>query len=106
MNIVIFDTETVGVKTQSLLNVGYKICDVNIQNATAETLIERNYLVTDLINNRSLMLNDMFVGAEKYEKMEAEKKRLKAEMNKLLAEKDNLISDFEAQNYISSVKTH
>jgi hypothetical protein len=38
--------------------------------------------------------------------MEAEKKRLKAEMNKLLAEKDNLISDFEVQNYISSVKIH
>lgn len=69
MNIVVFDTETVGMKTQSLLNIGYKICDVNIQNATAETLIERNYLVTDLINNRSFMLNDMFVGAEKYEKM-------------------------------------
>lgn len=69
MNIVIFDTETVGVKSQSLLNVGYKIADVNIQNATAETLIERNYLVTDLINNKPLMVNDMFVGVEKYEKM-------------------------------------
>jgi hypothetical protein len=69
MNIIVFDTETVGMKSQSLLNIGYKICDVNIQNATAETLIERNYLVTDLINNRPLMINDMFVGAEKYEKM-------------------------------------
>ena len=68
MNIIIFDTETVGMKTQSLLNVGYKIVDVNIQNATAETLIERNYLVTDLINNKALMINDAFVGADKYEK--------------------------------------
>lgn len=71
MNIIVFDTETVGMKSQSLLNIGYKICDVNIQTATAETLIERNYLVTDLINNKPLMLNDMFVGAEKYEKMVA-----------------------------------
>lgn len=69
MNIIVFDTETVGMKSQSLLNIGYKICDVNIQNATATTLIERNYLVADLINNRALMINDMFVGAEKYEKM-------------------------------------
>ena len=36
--------------------------------------------------------------AEKYEKMETERQRLKAEMNKLLGEKDNLIADFEAGN--------
>lgn len=71
MKIVVFDTETVGVHTQSLLNVGYKICDINIQNATAETLIERNYLVRELIDNTPLMINDMFVGAEKYAKMVA-----------------------------------
>jgi type I restriction enzyme M protein len=63
----------------------------------------------DFLNNLQIPIipaEEQLRIAEKYEKMEAEKKRLKAEMNKLLAEKDNLISDFEAQNYICSVKTH
>ena len=63
----------------------------------------------ELLNNLQIPIipaEEQLKIAEKYQRMEAEKKRLKAEMNKLLAEKDNLISDFEAQNYISSVKTH
>lgn len=63
----------------------------------------------DFLNNLQIPIipaEEQLRIAEKYEKMEAEKKRLKAEMNKLLTEKDNLISDFEAQNYICSVKTH
>lgn len=63
----------------------------------------------DFLNNLQIPIipaEEQLRIAEKYEKMEAEKKRLKAEMNKLLTEKDNLISDFEVQNYIDSVKTH
>ena len=68
MNIIIFDTETIGKVSQDLLNVGYKIIDLNIQNATYKTLVERDYVVTDLINNEIYCLNDDFVGAAKYVK--------------------------------------
>ena len=75
-------------------------------SANAKALLS---IKADFLNNLQIPIipaEEQLRIAEKYEKMEAEKKRLKAEMNKLLAEKDNLISDFEAQNYISSVKTH
>ena len=68
MNVVVFDTETAGVKTQTLLNVGYRVIDINIQKGTADTLISRDYLVSDIINNKMFMINDMFVGEEKYTK--------------------------------------
>ena len=68
MNILIFDTETIGKVSQDLLNVGYKIIDLNIQNGAFKTLCERDYLVSKLFNNTIYMLNDDFVGAEKYEK--------------------------------------
>ena len=63
----------------------------------------------ELLNNLQIPIipaEEQLKIAEKYQRMEAEKKRLQVEMNKLQAEQDNLISDFEAQNYISSVKTH
>ena len=66
MNILVFDTETVGVITQDLLNVGYKIIDLNPATSESTTLVKRDYLVADLYNNTPLMINDMFVGAEKY----------------------------------------
>ena len=66
MNIIVFDTETVGVKTQSLLNVGYKIVDINPSTAECRELCKRDYIVRDLYKNEMLMLNDMFVGEEKY----------------------------------------
>lgn len=66
MNILVFDTETVGVITQDLLNVGYKIIDLNPATSETTTLVKRDYLVADLYNNTPLMINDMFVGAEKY----------------------------------------
>ncbi len=68
MNIIVFDTETAGCKTQTLLNVGYKILDLNIQKGEAHTLVARDYLITEVINNELFMLNDMFVGEEKYKK--------------------------------------
>ena len=68
MNICIFDTETVGKVSQDLLNVGYKIIDLNIQQGTYKVLQERDYLVGKLFNNTIYMLNDDFVGAEKYAK--------------------------------------
>ena len=71
MKCIIFDTETVGVITQDLLNVGYKIVDLNPATGEYNTLVKRDYIVADLINNVPLMLNDMFVGAEKYGKLVA-----------------------------------
>lgn len=66
MNIMIFDTETIGKVNQDLLNIGYKIIDLNVQQATFKTLVQRDYLVNDLINNTIYCLNDDFVGAHKY----------------------------------------
>lgn len=69
MKAIIFDTETAGMSTQTLLNIGYKIVDINIQQGSATTIEARDYLVTEVINNKLFMLNDAFVGAEKYEKL-------------------------------------
>ncbi len=67
MTAIVFDTETVGIKTQTLLNVGYKIVDINPSTAeVTKTYVNRDYIVRDLINNEMLMLNDAFVGAEKW----------------------------------------
>ena len=52
MNVIIFDTETIGKVSQDLLNVGYKIIDIDIQQALYLMLNERDYLVNDLINNK------------------------------------------------------
>ena len=66
MRVIVFDTETIGKVSQDLLNVGYRIIDIDIQNGTYTLLCERDYLVRDLINNTIYCLNDDFVGAEKY----------------------------------------
>lgn len=68
MNVLIFDTETAGAYTQTLLNVGYKIVDIDIRRGTYKTLIERDYLIREVYQSELFMLNDMFVGKEKYEK--------------------------------------
>lgn len=68
MNIIVFDTETAGMITQSLLNVGYEVIDLNIQKGTYETLIRRDYLVSEVFNCELFMLNDSFVGKAKYDK--------------------------------------
>lgn len=66
MNIIVFDTETIGKVSQDLLNVGYKIVDLNIQTGDYKVLCERDYLITSLINNRIYCINDDFVGETKY----------------------------------------
>lgn len=66
MRIIIFDTETIGKVSQDLINIGYKIVDLHIQDATYTTLCERDYLITRLINNEVYCINDDFVGASKY----------------------------------------
>lgn len=70
MNVIVFDTETVGVQTQSLLNVGYTIVDLDLQTANINKVyVSRDYLIRNHFENEMLMLNDMFVGAEKWELM-------------------------------------
>ena len=66
MNIIIFDTETIGKVSQDLLNVGYKVIDLNIQTGEYKVLCERDYVVTSLINNKVYCINDDFVGETKY----------------------------------------
>lgn len=66
MRVMIFDTETIGKVTQSLLNVGYRIVDINVATGEEKVLCERDYLNKDLYNNHMLMINDDFVGLAKY----------------------------------------
>ena len=68
MNIIVFDTETVGLKTQSLLDIGYRIIDLNLTTLEYTEVINRSYLRRDLYNNRLWMLNDSLVGEEKLTK--------------------------------------
>lgn len=68
MKIIIFDTETIGKVNQDLINVGWKVIDLNVQQATYKTIVERDYIITSLINNKVYCLNDDFVGQEKYDK--------------------------------------
>jgi hypothetical protein len=65
MNIIVFDTETAGVKTQSLLNVGYMIVDLDLTTFTYKTKVKRDYILRDVYRNTMWMRNDMFVGDEK-----------------------------------------
>ena len=65
MNIIVFDTETAGVKTQSLLNVGYTIVNLNLKDFSFRTLVKRDYLMRDVYNNYMWLVNDMFVGEAK-----------------------------------------
>ena len=65
MNIIVFDTETAGVKTQSLLNVGYMIVDLDIRTFDYKVKVKRDYMMRDVYNNIMWLRNDMFVGDDK-----------------------------------------
>lgn len=66
MNVIIFDTETIGARTQDLLNIGYKIVDMNPSTGEYIDLCNRDYLVRKLFKNEPLMMNDFFMNEEKY----------------------------------------
>ena len=65
MNIIVFDTETAGVRTQSLLNVGYMIVDLDLTTFTYRTKVKRDYIMRGVFRNTMWMRNDMFVGDSK-----------------------------------------
>lgn len=50
MNIIVFDTETLGMKSQDLLNVGYRILDLNLITAEVKVLCERDMIDYNLFN--------------------------------------------------------
>lgn len=70
MNIIVFDTETAGCCTQTLLNIGYCIADVDLTTFKYRILKGRDYLVGKHYKNRLWLLNDMFVKAEKLAKFD------------------------------------
>ena len=84
MNIIIFDTETLGFKSQDLLNVGYRIIDLDIFSKSYQVLCERDMLdmnlyraVKKLINHKGCleedienMLANQFLPQDKYETYE------------------------------------
>lgn len=65
MNIIVFDTETAGCCTQTLLNIGYIIVDLDLTTFKYKILKGRDYLIGQHYRNRIWLLNDMFVKAEK-----------------------------------------
>ena len=67
MNVIVFDTETAGFRTQSLLNVGYMIVDLDLRTFTYKTKVARDYLMRDVYRNTMWLRNDMFVGDNKLE---------------------------------------
>lgn len=100
MKVIVFDTETVGKVSQDLLNVGYKIIDINIQHGDGITLVERDYVVRSLIDNKIYMLNDDFVGAEKlanYEKLLADGKIIKRTLKQIY---QTLLNDIQKHNVL------
>ena len=65
MNIIVFDTETAGCCTQTLLNVGYVVVNINVRTFNYRIWKGRDYLIRQHYQNRLWLLNDMFVKAEK-----------------------------------------
>ena len=95
MKVIVFDTETVGKVSQDLLNVGYKVIDINIQHGDGITLVERDYVVRNLVDNKVYMFNDDFVGAEKlamFEKGIADGKTIKRNLKQIY---QTLVNDIE-----------
>ena len=70
MNIIVFDTETAGCCTQTLLNIGYCIADVDLTTFKYKILKGKDYLVGKHYKNRLWLLNDMFVRIEKLAKFD------------------------------------
>lgn len=64
MNLLVIDTETAGLKTQTLLDIGYRIIDL-APDYTFKTLCARSYLRRDIYTNRLFLVNDSLVGEEK-----------------------------------------
>lgn len=84
MNIIIFDTETLGFKSQDLLNVGYRIIDLDIFTFNYKVLCERDMLdlnlyrgIKKLLAHKGCLEDDMenilssnFLPKDKYETYE------------------------------------
>lgn len=66
MNIMVFDTETLGFKSQDLLNIGYRIIDIDIFTKTYKVLCEKDMLdltlwqsVKKLLKHKGCLEEDM-----------------------------------------------
>ena len=70
MNVIVFDTETAGCCTQTLLNIGYCIADIDLTTFKYRILKGKDYLVGRHYKNRLWLLNDMFVKADKLAKFD------------------------------------
>ena len=82
MNIIVFDTETLGMKSQDLLNVGYRVVDLNLVTREVKVLCERDMIdlnlfssVKKLYTHKGCMEEDMewiltnnFLSKPKYDK--------------------------------------
>ena len=70
MKIIVFDTETAGCKTQTLLNIGYVVADLDLETFKYKVLKGKDYLIRKHYQNRIWLLNDMFVKEEKLVKFD------------------------------------
>lgn len=64
MNLLVIDTETAGLKTQTLIDIGYRVIDL-APDFTFKTVCTRSYLRRDIYANRLFMVNDSLAGEEK-----------------------------------------
>ena len=82
MNIIVFDTETLGMKSQDLLNVGYRVLDLNPITGEVKMLCERDMIDLNLFSavsklyaykgcleeDMEIILTNNFLSRAKYEK--------------------------------------
>lgn len=100
MRIIVFDTETIGKITQDLLNVGWMVVDLNIQQATTTILAKHDYIITENFNNKQWCINDDFVGLGKWEQMALNIKNKKSVKRKLSSIMATLSKDLQTYNVL------
>ncbi len=67
INVMVFDTETIGMSSQLVENIGYKIVKINLEDFTYKVLCERDLIVKELYDNTLWTINDILVSKKKLE---------------------------------------
>lgn len=100
MNILILDTETVGVKTENIINIAYKIITVDITNATYKPLLTRNYLISKLFKNLVLLDNCPYTNDKKRISLMGELERGEVKKRTIKQALKQLKKDIERYNVL------
>ena len=68
MNILVLDTETVGQKTERILDLAYKIVKVDMQKKRYETIATKNFIIGKIYRNKELLDNCPYMSESKKER--------------------------------------